>query len=70
MNKAMLKSAMARNGENQETLSEALDMAVSALNARINGHTEFRCSEIGKIVHRYKLSPEETNAIFFNEVAS
>lgn len=70
MNKAKLKAAIARSGENQEKLSEALDMAVSALNARINGHVDFRCSEIETIVHRYKLSPEETTEIFFDSEAS
>lgn len=70
MNKAKLKAVIARNGENQEQLSEAMGMALSALNERINGKREFRCSEIEKIVHRYKLSPEEATDIFFDTVAS
>jgi len=70
MNKAAMKSAMAKHSDTQEMLSEALDMTISCLNARINGHVDFRASEIVRIIKRYNLSPEETKEIFFDEEAS
>jgi plasmid maintenance system antidote protein VapI len=70
MNKAAMRSVMARNEDTQEKLAEALFMQTSALNARINGRIDFRANEICRIVRRYKLSAEETMEIFFDQVAS
>lgn len=70
MEKAAMRSVMAKNGDTQERLAEALDLCVSGLNARINGKIEFRAGEISKIVRRYKLTPDETTDIFFNQNAS
>ena len=70
MDKALLRAAMARNEETQEELAKALSLATSAVSARINGRTDFRASEIQEIIRRYKLTPEETNDIFFNKNAS
>ena len=70
MNSGELKGAMARNHDTQERLAEALDLPVSGLNARINGKIEFRRSEINAIRMRYRLSPEETIIIFFEDEVS
>lgn len=70
MNKAAMRSVMARNEDTQERLAEALDLQTSGLNARINGRIDFRAGEICRIIRRYKLSPEETMEIFFDEEAS
>lgn len=70
MNSCELKGAMARNNDTQEKLAEALDLPVSGLNARINGKIEFRRSEINAIRRRYKLSPQETITIFFEDEVS
>ena len=67
MNTAALKSVIVRNNENQTNLAEILKLNISALNARINGKMDFRRSEINKIRKHYRLSPEETIEIFFNE---
>ena len=70
MDKALMRSVMAKNNDNQEKLAEALILPVSGVNARINGKIDFRASEISKIVKRYSLSPQETTDIFFTESAS
>lgn len=70
MNKAAIRSVMARNGDTQKALAGALHMSVSGLNARINGHIQFRASEISVIIRRYLLTPQETHEIFFEKFAS
>ncbi|MBO7710741.1 MAG: DUF739 family protein [Lachnospiraceae bacterium] len=70
MNSNLLKSMIVKNGDTQEKLAEAMGMAVSALNLRINGRIEFRRNEINFIKHRYKLSSEELDEIFFEELVS
>lgn len=70
MNSQKIKAVIVGHGETQADLADALGIALSALNARINGHTEFRRSEINAIRARYKLSQEETMDIFFNEAVS
>ena len=70
MNSNEMKAAMKRNNDTLEKLAEVLELPISGVSGRINGHIEFRASEISKIVRRYKLSPEETTHIFFEECAS
>ena len=62
-----LKAVMKRNEDTQEKLAEALGLQVSGVSDRIRGKIEFRRSEINLIRERYKLSPEETILIFFDE---
>lgn len=70
MNSNEMKAVMKREGDTQKELAEALGLPVSGVNARINGSVDFRASEIGIVKRRYKLSSEETEAIFFKESAS
>ena len=70
MDKTAMRATMVKHGDTYERLAEALDLPVSALSHRINGQIEFRASEICKVVRRYRLSPQETMDIFFEEVAS
>ena len=70
MNSREMKAAMKLNDDTQEKLAEALGLPISGINARINGRTDFRASEICVIRKRYNLSNEETARIFFNVVAS
>ena len=65
-----LKATMVLHNDTQEKLAEYLGLPVSGLNARINGKTEFRRSEINAIRARYRLSAEETVDIFFAENVS
>ena len=70
MNSNEMKATMKRNGDTLEKLAEVLELSVSGVSGRVNGHIDFRASEISKIVRRYKLSPEATSVIFFSESAS
>ena len=70
MNSPKIKAVIVKNGDTQEALAEYLGIGLSALNARINGHVEFRRSEINAIRDHYKLTPEETMDIFFDEDVS
>ncbi len=70
MNSLEMKVAMKRNEDTQEKLAEALGLQISGVSARVNGHIDFRTSEIEKIRARYKLSDEELVKIFFTSNAS
>lgn len=70
MNSNEMKAAMKRNNDTQQQLAEALGLHLSGVNSRINGHTDFRASEISKIVRRYNLTVDDVSRIFFNETAS
>ena len=70
MNSLEMKVAMKRNEDTQEQLAEALGLQVSGINARINGHIDFRISEVEKIRRRYNLSDAELINIFFTTKVS
>jgi transcriptional regulator with XRE-family HTH domain len=70
MNSNLLKSVIAKNGDTQYRLAEAMGLQVSALSQRINGHVDFRRNEIRFIKNRYNLSSEEIDSIFFTELVS
>ena len=68
MDKALLRSHMAKYGDTQESLAEYLGISLSRLNAKINeaGGADFKQTEIAFIKRRYGLSPRETDSIFFS----
>ena len=70
MNSLEMKVAMKRNEDTQEKLAEALGLQISGINARINGHIDFRISEVEKIRTRYNLSDEDLLKIFFTTKVS
>ena len=70
MNTSGIKSLIAKHGETQGRLAEALGITPAALSKRVNGKALFKMSEVNKIRKRYKLSPEETVDIFFEESVS
>lgn len=67
MNKALLKSAMAKFGDTQETLSKAMGLSLSRFNAKVNERKDaaFTQTEMSFIVSRYQLTNDEAMAIFF-----
>lgn len=67
MNKALLKGAMAEYGDTQLTLSLALGISQSRLNAKINGrhNAVFTQDEMAFIISRYQLSKDRVMSIFF-----
>ena len=56
---------MVKYGDSQKDLATALGISLSRLNLKINGGADFRQAEILFIKDRYKLKPEEIDAIFF-----
>ena len=66
MNKCEMEVEMKRNNDTQKKLGEALDISVSGVNARINGKTDWKGSEIATVIDRYHLTPERTAEIFFS----
>ena len=70
MNSLEMKVAMKRNEDTQEKLAEALGIKISGISARINGHIDFRISEVEKIRDRYNLSNEDLVNIFFTTKVS
>lgn len=69
MNKNLLTSFMAKFGDTQETLAEALSLSTSRFNAKINERdgAAFDQIEMQVIINRYNLSAEEAMSIFFNQ---
>lgn len=61
---------MVKYGDSQKDLAIALGISLSRLNLKINGGADFRQAEILFIKDRYKLKPEEIDAIFFDEIVS
>ena len=70
MNGNLLKAVTTKNGENLSILAEAMGMPTSALSQRISGRVDFRRNEIRFIKNRYKLTCEEVDMIFFEELVS
>ena len=67
MNANMLRSFMALYGDTNKTLAGYLGITPQTLSDKINERgTEFRHSEMTLIRDRYKLTPEQFDAIFFN----
>lgn len=66
MNKELLRSIMVLHGDTNKDLAETLEITEQSVSAKINETgTEFKQSEIAKIVRKYNLSPEQTESIFF-----
>ena len=66
MNKPLFRSFMVKFGDTQESLSVAMRISLSRLNAKINSNgAEFTQKEIMFIKNRYNLTAEEVDAIFF-----
>lgn len=70
LNKKRLKAAIMANDGNQATLAKAMDLSLSSLSLRINGHMEFTAGEVAFIRDRYKLTDAEVCQIFFDEKVS
>lgn len=67
MNKKLLNSFMAKNGDTQERLADALGISLSNLNAKMNSKgASFRQTEIMAIKNRYGLTADDVDGIFFS----
>jgi DNA-binding XRE family transcriptional regulator len=65
MNKNRLNAVMAVNGETQKLLAKVIGVNLPNLNAKINGHVDFRANEIKQIKDHYGLTAAEVDEIFF-----
>lgn len=67
MNGVMLKSVMVLNGDTIRDLAEYLHISPQSTSDKINERgTEFKLGEIQMIKEKYRLSPDQVDAIFFN----
>lgn len=66
MNKALLRSIMALNGDTNATLADFLGITEQSVSNKINENgTEFKQGEISKIKARYNLESDMVDRIFF-----
>lgn len=77
MNKKLFGVQMVLNDETQDTVAEALGVARGTLNRKINEYPDpngnrymFNQKEISALIERWKLTPEDVVAIFFNRNVS
>lgn len=67
MNKNELLSIMAKNGDNQEDLAQAMGISRCSLNKKINENNSayFSQLEILAMKERYQLTSKQIDVIFF-----
>lgn len=70
MIKQELKAVMARYGDRQEDLAEALGISPPTLSDKINGKVDFWRAEVEVIALRYNLTAEDIRRIFFTRVVA
>lgn len=58
---------MALFDDNLITLADHLGISRQTLTLKVDNKSDFTQSEIKKIIIRYKLTPEETEQIFFGD---
>ena len=64
-NKELLKSKIALNGDTVQTLADKINLSRGYLSDLINSRSEFRQSQIQRIIDTYQLTPQEIVDIFF-----
>jgi len=64
--KYKLKQVLERFGHTQNDLAELLGITYQSLSIKMNGHKDFKQSEIFKIIHYYNLTADEVMDIFFS----
>ena len=72
MNKPLLKSVMAKFGDTQDSLADAMGISLSRFNAKVNERNgaAFTQTEMSFIIQRYHLSNDEAMEIFFTQKVS
>lgn len=64
MNKKLLRSKMALNDDNNQSLARKLKITKGSISNKINGFNSFKISEMNFIRQDYKLSNREFIEIF------
>ncbi|MDD2956680.1 MAG: DUF739 family protein [Oscillospiraceae bacterium] len=65
MNISELKAEIARKNVTYRKLAEQLQISEQAFYNKLNGHSEFKSSEIKTVAHALRLSVKDVNKIFF-----
>lgn len=65
MNKRAFRAVMILHGDTQKAVAEALGVTQKTIADKINGVTDFKQSEIRKLIERYGLTPAQVDNIFF-----
>ena len=65
MNASLMKSYIVKNNDTQERLAASLGIALATLNAKINGKSSFRQTEMAAIKSRYHMTADEVDAVCF-----
>ena len=65
--KEKLRIFMELFGDTLTELADALDISYQSVSKKINGHTDFKLTELKIIKDRYNLTAEEMDYIFFND---
>lgn len=70
MNTVLLKAAMVKAGVSQQEVQMRLNISKSALHRKMRGVTEFKQSEIQKIVTMLNMDDATVREVFFDEKVS
>lgn len=72
LNKQLLASVLAKNGDTQSDLAKVLGLSLSRTNAKINetDGAQFTQNEIAAIKKAYTLTAKEIDEIFFTPIVS
>lgn len=65
--KEKIKKLLKDNYESQEDLALLLGITYQSVSIKINGHKDFRQSEIKAMMQHYRLTPEQVVDIFFTD---
>lgn len=63
-NTLKLKAAIAESGMNQEQIAKMLGVSLSTFNYKLNGVSEFKASEIKKLMELLHLNSDKVMLIF------
>lgn len=66
MNSMELRAAIARTGKTYRSLAKDLGISEQAFYNKMNGESEFKNSEIAKLIKELSLSTDDINIIFFS----
>lgn len=66
MQAKLLKMKMIEHGDDITLLARDLGVTRQTLSSKINGHRDFKQSEIDMIADRYNLTPHEVVSIFLS----
>lgn len=66
MNANELKIALLKRDKTIQDLSTIWGISRSAISQKMNGKRDTTVSQITKLIHGLKLSPDEVNSIFFS----